>query len=272
MSAVKLKYGLRAGELVHVSREDVKSGLACGCCCPACDAELLAKKGPKRDDHYSHRPGSDCGAAVETALHYQAKALLDKYRYLKIPPVAITFDTNRSALKIADERYLNIESMRIEKRVGEIVPDLIATVNGRDLFIEVFVTHPVDAEKLSVIKGMGVSCIEIDLSSVDRDLSMESMKSLVIDETSNKRWLFNARAEYEKGRMLNQSLGKGVIYRGMAMHVDGCPLAVRIWRGKPYANVIDDCIYCKRCVSYRDSEVFCDGHLSEAQLYRPRVC
>ncbi len=56
------------------------------------------------------------------------------------------------------------------------------------------------------------------------------------------------------------------------MHVDDCPLAVRVWRGKPYANVIDDCIYCKRCVSYRDSEVFCNGHLSEAQLYRPRVC
>ncbi len=72
--------------------------------------------------------------------------------------------------------------------------------------------------------------------------------------------------------MLNQSLDKGLIYRGMVMHVDGCPLAVHIWRGKPYANVIDDCIYCKRCVSHRGSEVFCNDHLSEAQLYRPRVC
>ncbi len=60
--------------------------------------------------------------------------------------------------------------------MGEIVPDLIATVNGRDIFIEVFVTHVVDAEKLSVTKELGVPCIEIDLSSVDRNLSMENMK------------------------------------------------------------------------------------------------
>ncbi len=64
MSSIKLRYGLKDRELVHV-----KGGLACGCRCPACDAELLAKKGAKRGDHYSHRPGSDCGAAEETALY-----------------------------------------------------------------------------------------------------------------------------------------------------------------------------------------------------------
>ena len=35
-----------------------------------------------------------------------------------------------------------------------------------------------------------------------------------------------------------------VIRRGLALHVDECPIRSRVWNGKPYANVIDDCSYC----------------------------
>ena len=35
-----------------------------------------------------------------------------------------------------------------------------------------------------------------------------------------------------------------VIERGLAYHVDGCPLQRRVWNGIPYANVIDDCWVC----------------------------
>jgi len=35
------------------------------------------------------------------------------------------------------------------------------------------------------------------------------------------------------------------VERRMAKHVDDCPINTRIYRGKSYANVIDDCTYCK---------------------------
>lgn len=35
------------------------------------------------------------------------------------------------------------------------------------------------------------------------------------------------------------------IERGLALHVDGCPLPARFWRGKPYANIIHDCFCCE---------------------------
>ena len=35
-----------------------------------------------------------------------------------------------------------------------------------------------------------------------------------------------------------------VIRRGLALHVDFCPIRARIWRGKPYANVIHNCSSC----------------------------
>lgn len=36
-----------------------------------------------------------------------------------------------------------------------------------------------------------------------------------------------------------------MIVRGLALHVDGCPIAARSWNGKSYANVMDDCTGCQ---------------------------
>jgi competence CoiA-like predicted nuclease len=49
---VKLPFGLRDGELVHIST--VQSGLACKCSCAACDAILIARKGIKNAHHFAH--------------------------------------------------------------------------------------------------------------------------------------------------------------------------------------------------------------------------
>jgi hypothetical protein len=50
-----------------------------------------------------------------------------------------------------------------------------------------------------------------------------------------------------------------VVFRGMARHVDYCPLEMRIWKGKPYANFIDDCLYSPCCASSEDGYVYCIG-------------
>lgn len=52
---------------------------------------------------------------------------------------------------------------------------------------------------------------------------------------------------------------------GFANHAMGCPQRVRIWKGKPYANVVDDCTGCRYFVKleYDDyggfESVICDG-------------
>ena len=39
------------------------------------------------------------------------------------------------------------------------------------MFIEIFVTHKIDEEKLNKIKSAGISTIEIDLSKMDREMT-----------------------------------------------------------------------------------------------------
>mgnify|MGYP001217429359 CR=1 FL=1 len=47
-----------------------------------------------------------------------------------------------------------------------------------------------------------------------------------------------------------------IIQRGKAIYVDGCPRAARVWRGKPYANVIDDCTHCNSYCGIEKKERF----------------
>ena len=57
-------------------------------------------------------------------------------------------------------------------------------------------------------------------------------KELVEREEWTKYILENGEKKYE-------------VVRRMAKHVDDCPINIRVYRGKSYANVIDDCTYCE---------------------------
>lgn len=268
MTKIRLPYGLRENALLHISQVD--SGLACGCVCPRCSSPLVARKATRREHHFAHHASDSCRYATETALHLAAKDILDRLRVIRLPAVRIEFKSNRSAHEIAPAQMYEIDSVRIEQRVDGLVPDLIARIGNRDLFIEVYVTHPVDSNKLQRIRDLRVSAVEIDLSDAPRDMPMDAIAELVVNGIDNKRWIFNAREQAEYKRLMSQTLRKPTIRRGLAVHVDWCPIAVRVWRGKPYANVNDDCASCEHCLEAGSNYIQCNGHLSTLVPHRPR--
>lgn len=54
---------------------------------------------------------------------------------------------------------------------------------------------------------------------------------------------------------------KKEIERGLAIHADDCPINTRVWKGKSYANIIDDCLNCKYSLLGHDfeGEIYCLG-------------
>lgn len=42
-----------------------------------------------------------------------------------------------------------------------------------------------------------------------------------------------------------------IIERGMAFHIDNCPIQARVWKGKYYANFYDDCAHCEHLADYQ---------------------
>ena len=95
------------------------------------------------------------------------------------------------------------------------------------------------------IKDLGISTLVIDLSDEDRTLSEDELAPIVVEGTEKKRWAFNVFSERTKQRQVESARRFKVIERRNALHVDGCPIPARTWRGKPFANVRWDCWHCE---------------------------
>ena len=255
-SAIGMHYGVKDGKPIHVSH--VPRGLSCGCICPACGARLVAKQGQFREHHFAHATGDPCPYARETALHLAAKEILAERKEIVLPAVAVGFKHTRT-VPIASEKRYQLDSIKVEYRVENIIPDVLAKIAGRPLLIEIRVTHKVDDDKLKRIQNLNMSAIEIDLSDAPRDLLPKDLEELVVEAGSHKQWIHNVVAARQRKQILSKATTRPTTWRGFAQHVDGCPLRVRVWRGKPYANVIDDCTACKHILVIEDGWLTCDA-------------
>lgn len=197
-TAVPLTFAHDAqGVLRHVG--EVGRGLACDCVCPACGARLIAKQGSVLAHTFAHESGSDCAHGVETALHFAAKEILLKERWLMLPALiekAQALDSSgrlhRSERSIA-RHPMSFDEVTSEVRLGRVVPDIVATGRGTKLLVEVAVTHFVrdEPEKLARLVGIGIPAIEIDLSSMSQGWSPNMLRDAVLEQVENKSWLFN---------------------------------------------------------------------------------
>ena len=85
-------------------------------------------------------------------------------------------------------------------------------------------------------------------------------------EKQNKFNLIHLQFKAKQDKLCNQSKRnqhadkRNIITRGFANHVDNCPIKKRQWKGKPYANFIDDCLYCEYCISFEyEDGMLCSG-------------
>lgn len=256
----RLTYGLREGILVSVL--DVPRGKACACVCPACGDALVAKRGTVVQPHFAHASGSECSAALETALHLGAKQILAERRQIVLPAVKVSFySTEREPITLAEERLYELEGVVLERRAGNVIPDVLAMIRGRPVAIEILVTHAVDVPKLQQLRRQGLSTVEIDLSAAARTVEMNELAALVVDGGPHKRWVFNDAAERRHAQVLAEATRRPIVQRGFSSHVDDCPRRVRVWRGRGYANITDNCLRCRHAL-HVDEEMrwlVCDG-------------
>lgn len=261
-SQLNLIYALKGGNLVHISNAD--SGLKCGCTCPACGEPLVAKKGAKTMHHFAHYTKHFCEYGYETSLHFASKEILSQCKKMIIPCVKVVFaDSYKKDEIVSEAREVSIDHVELEKKFNDIVPDIVVYVGKRKFFIEIFVTHPIDEVKLKRIKSQNVSTIEIDLSKKDKIISAEELADILINDSKEKTWKYNVVADNYLNKFYKVAYRKEYVLRQYALHIDDCPIAFRSWRGKPYANLMDDCLYCEYCISneHEKGYILCSGRL-----------
>lgn len=193
----KIPFGLRDGRLFQP--DEVLRGLACNCVCPGCGSRLVAHHGEKKVKHFVHYAAA-CVNGFESAIHKAAKQVLLESKQILVPAIQATeflFDRGsnvdvKETQSIA-ERFIPIEAVEVEKDFGSVVPDLVLYGLGKKLFIEIAYTHFVDEKKQSKLKALGIPTLEIDLSCLSEMPSLSELARLVVEESSNRSWIFNPK-------------------------------------------------------------------------------
>lgn len=260
---LKLTYALKDGVITHISK--VESGLACGCICPACGDKLIAKKGQVVRHHFAHHSKEPCEYGLETALHLAAKEIIASAKEMTIPQVRVIFPKGcKPSILIHESMVVKIDRVELEKRFDDIIPDIAVYSGNKKFFVEIFVTHAIDERKLKKVKDMDISTIEIDLSKMT-DFSEIELTKVVLGNNPRKTWKYNRVEEKLLQKYIGTSEKLWIKERGFTIHVDNCPKKMRTWRGKPYANVIDDCLACESLISWEGESnyILCIGKQDE---------
>lgn len=188
---VQLAFGEREdGSIVHIS--DVPSGLACGCICPGCRDRLIARKGVEKAPHFAHHGDVPCRYALESALHKLAKQVLNERLELLIPEVRAAL-AGETLVSYEATPYRFDEAM-LEYPVGAIVPDVIVRSGRHRLLVEIFVTHRCDDEKVARVRGLGLSCVEIDLRRLPRDATRAQVENALL-ASAPRHWIYNPKVD-----------------------------------------------------------------------------
>lgn len=185
-----------AGDIVHISA--VERGLAADCTCAKCGLKLLAAKGERNTHHFRHDAGVDCVGSGETALHILAKQILCAAKAVTLPAYTYVGD-DLVAHQLVGAGVMEFDEMAEEGAIGARRADVVATRRGRQLAIEIYRTHLVDQDKTDDFRAVGVSALEIDLSDLPSDISMEALEQWVL-HTAPRTWLHNeaVRAQIER--------------------------------------------------------------------------
>ncbi len=174
--------------------------MACDCVCPGCGSRLVAHHGTKKVKHFVHYSTGGCDRGFESAIHRAAKQILLEHKEILVPAIqagTVLYDKGANVeireIQCIPERFVQLDEVEVEMSVGSVIPDLIVTALGKELYVEIAYTHFVDEEKRRKLKELGIPTFEVDLSGLSDVPSMSELARLVVSEPSNRYWVFNQK-------------------------------------------------------------------------------
>ena len=198
----KIPYGLRDDRLVHVSQlSRGERGSRCGCVCPECKSPLTARMGEVNRHHFAHSGGNrPCAGGAETGIHLAAKQMIADNLAIPVPLLQASLEGKDSlGYSVRESKVIfkgcdrqPVDRAKLEHHLGDIRPDLIVTLAGNEILIEVAVTHYIDDEKLRRLEARGLRCVEIDLGDIPRTVTPAELESYVYDR-GRAYWIVNPK-------------------------------------------------------------------------------
>lgn len=205
----------QTGRLVSV--EEVVRGKACDCRCPSCGEVLIARQGEVRAWHFAHASGNDCEGSAESALHKAAKQLIVGEAAVLVPALEAReshqMDDGRcgeAALSRPSEVW-RLTDPREEVTVGDYRIDVMGSHEFRPVFIEIAVTHLVDAPKRDALSSFGIHCFEIRLDpGRHASWTWDVLHAEVLERPENRQWIFHPDLEKLRDQARCEAVAKAL--------------------------------------------------------------
>ena len=202
---MKIPFGLKEDKLWFVT--EVANGNSCGCVCPKCKHPLQARNNPGnyKRPYFAHVARSDCVYNGMTDVHRMAQQVLLDEKNVLLPvfqalPRVDLLDgewLEGEEVVLAAKRF-EAESSLLEFSENEYIADVVFACAGKELLIEIAVTHFVNDSKRQKVVGANRAMIEIDLSSVEPDLIFDYKKfrALVLNPRDRATWINNPKGNF----------------------------------------------------------------------------
>jgi hypothetical protein len=190
-------FGLKDGKILAPA--EVDSGLACGCACVGCGANLIAKKGAKVAWHFAHHEAPASQSCVESAIHAAAKQVVLEANYVRVPEksVAVSRRLKNGTLHVkgitlSPARTIRFDFSRSEvwEQDVSIRPDVVGYRGERRLLVEMYFTHKVNAAKRQKLVALQLPALEVDLFGLSFDTDFGPIRQRVLEDLVYKEWLY----------------------------------------------------------------------------------
>jgi len=210
-------FGLDVSTLDLVDVCDVSGGKACGCVCPSCGGQLIARHGSINQWHFAHASKGITGAINEpceysffVSVRLMARQLVHQTLSIMLPGFRsqvchideITGETSAIDFTVTELTEVTLLNVETESRVGDVVVDLIGRVG--DYSLAICFTHPGRDFPLRDQITLGGKCglIKVSLDSFYKNLASvklqkesygAALRRFLEKDVLSKMWLHHPR-------------------------------------------------------------------------------
>lgn len=194
-----------------VTAREVANGRGCECVCISCGTRLKSRQGDIRIWHFAHDEDTECRHAPEAAIHRMAKQLIVERAALFVPGLERSREiygkrrvwTETISVTVQSGGLQGLQDCIAEKNVSDSDglgeyrrPDVLATLDGHSMAIEIRNTHAVDFEKQEWLERFGHSVLEIavaDLTQLAPDQILDALVHRLFQSADFSTWLVHAK-------------------------------------------------------------------------------